>query len=222
MVEKKSTFPIMPISNWWALRSRFKQSIPTIVSPGYIATVLNMKEKSAQVNIIPNLCLLGIIDADGKPLERATQWRDDKSYPIVCKELLKEVYPNELLEALPGPILDRDDVERWFANKTGLGEKSVNKMAAFYELLSAADPSGSQGLISNKKSTKQPAKSIEQTTKSTFSKQSTITPPITGSKNKQDFQASIHLDIQIHISPDASPEQIEQIFASMAKHLIRD
>jgi len=30
---------------------------------------------------------------------------------------------------------------------------------------------------------------------------------------------SLHIDIQIHISPEASAEQIDQIFASMAKHL---
>jgi hypothetical protein len=30
---------------------------------------------------------------------------------------------------------------------------------------------------------------------------------------------SLHIDIQIHISPEASTDQIEQIFASMAKHL---
>lgn len=30
---------------------------------------------------------------------------------------------------------------------------------------------------------------------------------------------ALHIDIQIHISADAKPEQIDQIFASMAKHL---
>lgn len=30
---------------------------------------------------------------------------------------------------------------------------------------------------------------------------------------------SVHIDIQIHISPEASPDQIDQIFKSMAKHL---
>ena len=30
---------------------------------------------------------------------------------------------------------------------------------------------------------------------------------------------SVHIDLQIHISPDASPDQIDSIFASMAKHL---
>ena len=30
---------------------------------------------------------------------------------------------------------------------------------------------------------------------------------------------TLHIDIQVHISPEASAEQIEQVFASMAKHL---
>lgn len=30
---------------------------------------------------------------------------------------------------------------------------------------------------------------------------------------------SLHIDIQVHISPEASPDQIEHVFASMAKHL---
>ena len=30
---------------------------------------------------------------------------------------------------------------------------------------------------------------------------------------------NLHIDLQIHISPESTPEQIECIFASMAKHL---
>lgn len=32
---------------------------------------------------------------------------------------------------------------------------------------------------------------------------------------------ALHIDIQVHIDPTSSPEQIDQIFASMAKHLYR-
>ena len=32
-------------------------------------------------------------------------------------------------------------------------------------------------------------------------------------------QPSVHIDLQIHISPEARPEQIDQIFASMRRHL---
>jgi hypothetical protein len=34
-------------------------------------------------------------------------------------------------------------------------------------------------------------------------------------------ELSIHVDVQIHISADASLEQIDQIFASIATHLYK-
>ena len=39
-------------------------------------------------------------------------------------------------------------------------------------------------------------------------------PPPTGKR-----MPAIYIDVQVHISPDTSPEQIDRIFASMAKHL---
>lgn len=33
------------------------------------------------------------------------------------------------------------------------------------------------------------------------------------------WRPTVHIDIQVHISPDSSPEQIDKIFESMAKHL---
>ncbi|MFH0846917.1 MAG: hypothetical protein V1894_02520 [Chloroflexota bacterium] len=44
------------------------------------------------------------------------------------------------------------------------------------------------------------------------------TPQIQGKAD----QPSIHIDFQIHISPETTPEQIEQIFASMRRHFYGD
>lgn len=46
-----------------------------------------------------------------------------------------------------------------------------------------------------------------------------VTPPTAPSGGQT--QPSLHIDIQIHISPDATTDQIEQIFSSMAKHLYK-
>jgi len=93
----------MPIGHWWTLRTRFQQSIPGVVTDSYIATVLNMKESSARANILPYLKQVGIIDEDGKPSERATKWRDNAQYKKVCSEIIKETYPQELIDACPDP-----------------------------------------------------------------------------------------------------------------------
>ena len=43
--------------------------------------------------------------------------------------------------------------------------------------------------------------------------------PENQSYQQSDPKPELHIDIQIHISPDADASQIDQIFASMAKHL---
>ena len=48
-----------------------------------------------------------------------------------------------------------------------------------------------------------------------------VTAPV-GESRKADLEAkrpALHIDIQVHIDPTSSAEQIDQIFASMAKHL---
>lgn len=45
------------------------------------------------------------------------------------------------------------------------------------------------------------------------------TPRLTQQSSIYSTSPSLHIDIQIHIDSDATPEQIDQIFASMAKHL---
>lgn len=44
-----------------------------------------------------------------------------------------------------------------------------------------------------------------------------VSPPVL----PQSQSPSLHIDIQIHLASDATPDQIDQIFASMAKHLYR-
>lgn len=212
--EQKETYPAIPIKHWWTLRKRFQQSIPSTVTPGFLATTLGMKERSAKSNIIPSLVMMRIIDQEGKPTKRATRWRDDVEYAEVCREIRSELYSQELLDAVPGPSVDRPTVERWFTSRTGLGQVAAKRFSIVYELLTTATLPEKRGTTSKparpKPPTKQKAKSgvfEESVTKE--DKPSVISGGV----------PSIHIDIQIHISPDAKPDQIDQIFASMAKHL---
>jgi hypothetical protein len=198
--EQKETYPVIPVKHWWRLRERFKQSLPTSANAGFLATTLGMKEQSAKANIIPSLEMMGIIDEEGKPTDRARRWRDDVEYPEVCREIRSELYPQELLDAMPGPSVDRPAVERWFASRTGVGKTAAKRFSRVYELLTETT------LPRERETPPKPAKPrtlARQEETQVFS----------------DVVPSIHIDIQIHISPDAKPEQIDQIFASMAKHL---
>jgi hypothetical protein len=218
MAEQKKTYPMLPTAHWWTLRKKFKQSIPGVVTDGYLSTVLQMQPNSARANVLPYLKNVQIIDDDGKTGDRANQWRDDERYPAVCKAIVQEVYPQELRDAVTDPR-QRDQAESWFANATGTGEAAAGRMAQFYTLLLEADP-GKQ--TASEKSDK-PRKSTKIEPKKTEVK-GTAQPVVLAPGNI----ASQHLDgpgininIEVHISADSTPDQIDTIFASMAKHIYK-
>jgi hypothetical protein len=230
MAEAKKSFPMIPVGSWWELRKKFKQSIPGVVTDSYLATVLNMKIGSARGNVLPYLKQLGIIDEEGKTGERAKLWRDDEHYPEVCKAMLNEVYPSELLHAVPGPNIDRDQAERWFANRTGTGEVAARRMASVYAVLAEADASKQP----DKEKKDRPRKTSEGTPsrehRAVAHPAAAVSPvPLAAQKRERENDSSsqgqrqqppgININLQVHISADATPDQIDQIFASMAKHI---
>ena len=209
---------MLPIAHWWNLRRKFRQSLPGVVTGSYLATVLNMEEKSANANVLPFLKVLGIIDDDGKTTERAKLWRDDHHYPEVCSAILKDVYPNELLEAVSNPTEDRSAAERWFARQSGAGEAAVRRMAALYTVLLEAD-------ASRQTNQEKPAKAPKPQPKAREPKQSPPvnppTPPSNPASSNPPAAPGVHINLEIHISADASADQIDLIFAAMAKHIYK-
>jgi hypothetical protein len=216
---------MLPAGHWWALRKKFKQSIPGVVTDNYLATVLDMEVKSARANVLPFLRTLGIIDDDGKPKERAKLWRDDEHYPEVCEAILKEIYPKDLLDAVADPKTSRDKAERWFANHTGAGEAACRRMAVLYTVLMEANPAGETGGSKTGESTKASKKSPEKSRAARKEKAErppnpSPTPPA-AQNPATPTGPGININLQVHISADASADQIEQIFAAMAKHIYR-
>jgi len=226
---ERKTYPRVPARNWWDLRRRFIQTPPREVNVGYLQTVLGLNEGAAR-NLLPSLKAVGLLEETGKPTQRATDWRDDELYPKVCREILQELYPQALLDALPPPNPERTQTERWFARETGTGEASAQKMAAFYILLCAAEPAAAQRSTEaqpTRPEPRAPSKGGGQAQPPRPKKRDNVggerespeelKPPTP----RGGQEPTVHLDIQIHIDPAASPEQIDQIFASMARHLYR-
>ncbi|MCR9278664.1 MAG: DUF5343 domain-containing protein [Pseudomonadaceae bacterium] len=211
----KQTFPRLPVSSWWKLRENFKRSIPGTVTASYIATVFDTKESSARANVLPFLSKLGIIDEDGKTGDRARRWRDDVEYAELCKEILEDVYPVELREAVPDPDENRAAAERWFANKTGAGETAVRQMAALYTVIAKGDPAdaaATQKAVPKKKAKHKLQQKAKQEPKAPEL-------PKTPHVNQPPPPPGININLEVHISSDATPDQIDQIFESMAKHI---
>lgn len=213
-------FPKIAKPNWFALRDKLKQRVPADMSASYIATAMNMAEGSARSNVVAPLKALGIIGDDGKPTELAYDWRDDKKYAEVCSSIIQAVYPQELRDLFHDSSSSLDQLTSWFMRTAKVGEPAAKMYARTYLMLLEADPSK---LDDSPKSTKpradRPKKEVqkktkEQSTPAPSSKQSSQAP-----KEEHQFAPRLHIDVQVHISPDSSPEQIEKIFEAMARHL---
>ena len=187
---------------------------------------------SARANVLPFLETLGIIDHEGKPTGRAKLWRDDQHYSDVCKAIVKEIYPEELISAVPDPALEKDKAKSWFAKQTGVGDAAASRMVALYSVLVEADASKQPDLERKSAAKKSPPKATPAAAKTGKRAESAAvaskpkSSPLEGRPGSGNLTGraipespEVNINLQIHISADASPDQIDQIFASMSKHL---
>jgi len=221
------TYPKIGRKIWWLLRDRLKKTVPSAITPTIISSLSEMTEASAKANVIAPLRQLGLIDESSKLTDLAERWRHDDEYAKVCLEIRQKTYPQDLVEAFP-EVNDnqRGTIKNWFMKSGQVGEGAAKMFADTYILLSEADPTKANEKASSDSSPKakpraaKPAKATpvephsETQTAPLQSSQATELAPH-GSRR----MPAIHIDVQVHISPDTSPDQIDRIFESMAKHL---
>lgn len=219
----KKTFPMLPGNHWWALRAKFKQSIPGVVTDNYLSAALRMQPKSARANVLPYLKDIGLVDEEGKTQDIAKAWRDDQQYAEVCKQIRERVYPDELPSAAPDPSADRETISRWFAQHTGAGNSAVRRMTQFYIILAEADLAKSPKKKANKpKKADKKAKEKKTEKKDAITTPTVTKPPVTAKELQPTTGVpGVSINLEIHISADATPDQIDKIFESMAKHIYR-
>jgi len=226
-IERRRGFPYISLNVWAELRRAFNRNLPTKVDIRYLQSVLNTSEKNAR-NILPQLRNIGLIDESGMPLDLAKRFRMDIDYVDAMKEIVDRVYPTQLRELYPGPEEDVTAVTNWFMRETSGGQIASGAQARFYlTLVSGALPTAERAAkkapvasrpasagASTPAVTNSPSVKAESVPKMT--KGSSVDS--TQSANGPDF----HLDIQIHIDAAASIEQIDAVFASMARHIYRN
>ena len=177
-------------------------------------------DNSANSNVISPLKRIGLIDDENKPTMLANDWRIDDKYKAVCETIIKSVYPTELLDLFPDSSVDRVTARTWFMSQ-GVGQGAADKMVALFSLLKSGEIkdkiSGYTKSTTNKSAN---SKQHKASTNKATSKPSTDQPTVGDDKNIDSINCpNLHIDLQIHISPDSTPDQIDIIFASMAKHL---
>ncbi len=229
-MSEKSTYPKISRKIWWLLRTRLKQSIPSILTPTFIISVAEMKELSAKSNVLSPLREMGLIDESNKPSDLLERWRHDDEYNAVCSEIRTNTYPPELVEAFSEPDSgQRDRIKSWFMKNSKVGEVAARMYADTYLLLSEGNPNGTSELNARpaaKKKTKShngPEANAHGSSRTQDATESVIRShsnrEADGANSQKKRFPSIHIDVQVHISPDTSSEQIDKIFESMSKHL---
>lgn len=214
------TYPQFPSSVWWKLRERFQKSIPSTLSESFVSSELGVQPTAAKA-YVKQLQDMGIIGDDGKPTELANDWRMDDTYRAAADKIVQSCYPQELLDLSPPDDFDREKAKRWFMGK-GLGSGAASNKAATFQLLSVKPIPND---IPEKKPRKR-AKAAVADGSDTKSKakldrrQPSKQPPTTPTDHVQaGAPMPLNVNVQIHISADASSEQIEAIFANMRKYL---
>ena len=219
-----NTYPKVTARAWAILRDRAMAAPSMRFTPDAVAALMGMASpQSARSNTVRPMQQLGLIDEEGALTDRGNKWRVDSSFPDACQEILDEVYPDEIR------VLVDDDgrpdlamVENWFDLK-GFGRANARQMAVTYVRVASKEipelsETGSAKVKEKKSTATKPAGKPQE-------KQKTREPHEGGAHDvmhppvKAFGGPTVHLDIQIHIPADATPEKIDQIFSSMARHL---
>lgn len=222
--DKKKGYPKIAQANWFGLRDKLKQRVPNEISASYVASAMGMAEGSARANVVSPLKLLGIISEDSKPTDLAYDWRDDTKYPEVCEKIIESLYPQELQDLFHTADAQLTDITSWFMRDAKVGEPAARMFASTYLMLLQKNPNNFKEPVKAKSSKLKLEKvktekkiSTEKDNKANVEEKSDFKS--TDDNNLLGFAPRLHIDVQVHISPESSPEQIDKIFESMAKHL---
>jgi len=113
-------------------------------------------------------------------------------------------------------------VKRWFLRETGTGEARANILSAFYRLLAAGDPSGRDD--APRRTERTTAAAPRTTTRQTNTRKPKADTDEADAGDSGGTSGKVQLPtlsvaVQVYIDKDMSAEQVDHVFASMAKHL---
>ena len=222
MASAGTTYPKLGRDPYARLRARAATAPSTKFTAAAVAVMLGFESpNSASQNVVGPMRRLGLIDENGMLTSRGNMWRNDDTYADACREILEEIYPDELTaftDAAGTP--SKSLVTKWFQQQK-FGDSNARQMAATYVMIAEQKvPEVGDKETGPKGKKSQPAaganpKTSTPATSAALGSEVAAAPLPAQPRTRPD----IHLDIQIHIAADAQADQIETIFASMAKYL---
>jgi Family of unknown function (DUF5343) len=161
-------------------------------------------KSSNDASLIGILKFIGLTDATGVPTPKWTQYRG-ANHGRVLGEAIREGYA-ELFAVYPDAHQrNQADLDHVFSTSSSGGRQVIAKtVSTFKALVEHAEFAP-----------------IQEHTELQMKSGPLHTAAVSGaaSPGRDAPGPTLHIDMQIHISPEASADQIDRIFASMAKHL---
>lgn len=155
--------------------------------------------------LIPVLRVAGLIDGHGVPTPKWSEYRTSR-HRAVLGEGIKSGY-SELFAVYPDANKRSNaELENVFASSSSVGKQAISKtVSTFKTLVDEAD-------------FEDDAEPQDPGHHTAVKRQPAPAAPAQPQRHNP-ASPSLHIDIQVHISSDASLEQIDKVFSSMAKHL---
>ena len=163
------------------------------------------------------ITFLKFVDESGRPTDLWKQYRTNPT-SAMRKSVINSY--KEIFETAPDACTRKpDDLEGLFS-ATGASKAVAKKMAktflALCKLASINSTEDVTSMIESNAEAKENHTKVEDELVAKMNERSSV--PADSSIN---MSPSIHIDLQIHISPDMTDEQIDRIFQSIAKHIIK-
>lgn len=151
---------------------------------------------------------IGLIDSSGAPTDVWRNYRGAQHGQVLANAIRQsysgifQVYPDAHTKS---PA----EISNVVSTTSSAGKQAIDKTVRTFQILCGEADFSATGQIVQAQ--KENVNSAGNSSQSAQSDQNMGNGP----------KPSIHINIQVHISPDASPDQIDKIFESMSKHLYK-
>jgi hypothetical protein len=187
-----------------ALLAKIREvGVPQKVTVQWLKTV--GFKSSNDASLIGVLKFIGLTDSSGVPTSKWTHYRG-ANHKHVLGEAIREGYADLFAVYPDANQRSQADVDHVFSTSSSGGKQVIGKTVGTFRALAEQAEFAPVNEQTDLHMASGPLHTPAVQSSSTASR-----PPAQG--------PTLHIDIQVHISPEASAEQIEHVFASMAKHL---
>lgn len=204
-------FPQLPTTVWKGVWQLLNRAPTRKLDARTLSADLGVQTTAAK-QYLKELQKLNILDTEGQPTELADLWRQDPNNEGVISRVLEAAYPESLRQLAPPGDLDREKVVRWFqGEKLGIG--AAKNKAATYLMVASGIPDEP----TKPSAPPTPRKAREKVAAASVGKDDGH-PMKKRVENGSSMRPQLAVNVQVHISADATSEQIDAIFSAMRRY----